>query len=168
MFIMTTNMDKCRVETMNHILKKTILYSGFLLSLLFSQIINALYWEISDSRLPYIARVRADPNWGVAILYNPEFCKEIGDACWFFKNHAWAHSARNHIILPPEAYPPTLEAEADCWAAKYSKSYEVYAAVQLFLDDGRNPNLNITGDPAERAEKVRACAIEAGNWIEEQ
>jgi len=151
---------------MNAILKKTILFPGLLLSSLLSENVLAFYWEISDTMLPYIARVRADPNWGTAVLYNPDTCKEIGAACGFFKEHAFAHAHRNHIILPPEAYPATLEAEADCWAAKNGNSKEVYAAVQLLLDDNRNPNLNIIGDPTQRADKIRACAEQAGNWID--
>jgi len=151
---------------MNTILKKAILFPSLLLSGLISENVLALYWEISDTRLPYIARVRADPHWGAAVLYNPGTCKEIGAACGFFKEHAYAHAHRNHILLPPEAYPATLEAEADCWAAKNGNPKEVYAAVQLLLDDNLNPNLNITGDPAQRAEKIRACAEKAGNWIE--
>ena len=151
---------------MNTILKKAILFPSLLLSGLISENVLALYWEISDTRLPYIARVRADPHWGAAVLYNPDTCEEIGAACGFFKEHAYAHAHRNHILLPPEAYPATLEAEADCWAAKNGNPKEVYAAVQLLLDDNLNPNLNITGDPAQRAEKIRACAEKAGNWIE--
>ena len=155
---------------MNIILKKVILFPGLLLSSLLSEQILAqtLYWEISDTSLPYIARVRADPNWGAAVLYNPDTCKEIGAACGFFIEHAGAHPHLNHILLPPEAYPLTLEDEADCWAAKYGRPHEVYAAVQLLLNDNRNPNLNIIGVPAQRAEKIRACAEKAGNWIENQ
>ena len=150
------------------ILKPTIILSSLLLSSLLSENALALYWEISDTKLPYIARVRADPHWGAAVLYNPDTCKEIGAACGFFKEHAYAHAHRNHIFLQPEAYPPMLEDEADCWAAKNGRPDEVYAAVQLLLDNNRNPNLNITGDPVQRAEKIRVCAEEAGNWVENQ
>jgi hypothetical protein len=153
---------------MDSTLKKAILFPSLLLSGLISENVPAeQYWGIPDTRLPYIARVRADPHWGYAVLYNPDTCKEIGAACGFFIEHAGAHAHRNHILLPPDAYPAMLEAEADCWAAKNGKSKEVYAAVQLFLDENRNPNLNITGDPAQRAEKIRACAEQAGNWVEE-
>ena len=145
-----------------------MLFFVLLLSSLFSENTIALYWEITDTKLPYIARIRADPNWGAAVIYNPETCKEIGAACGFFKEHAHAHAHLNHILLPPEAYPPMLEAQADCWVAKNGRPHEVYAAVQLFLDDSRNPELNITGDPAQRAEKIRACAKQAGNWAEEK
>lgn len=151
---------------MIRILMGTILLPSLLLgSLLSENVLADQYWGISDTRLPYIARVRADPHWGYAVLYNPDTCKEIGAACGFFIEHAGAHPHRNHILLPPEAYPVTLEDEADCWAAKNGRPKEVYAAVQLLLDDNRDPNLNITGDPAQRAEKIRACAEKAGNWI---
>ena|GEM_PF-6718421 len=59
------------------------------------------------------------------------------------------------------------EDAADCWLAKNGKPEEVYATVELLLDENRNPNVNITGDPALRAEKIRACVEKAGNWAEE-
>ena len=152
---------------MNSILKMAILFPGVLLGKLISENVPAAqYWGITDTRLPYIAKIRENPNETTIVIYNPDTCKEIGAACGFFIEHAGAHAHLNHILLPPEAYPSTLEAEADCWAAKNGRPKEVYAAVQLFLDDNRNPNLNITGDPAQRAEKIRACAEETGNWIE--
>ncbi|MFB3091034.1 MAG: hypothetical protein ACE1ZG_06780 [Gammaproteobacteria bacterium] len=154
---------------MKYILMRTILFPALLLSSLLCENVNAaLYWGIPDTRLPYIAMVRRNPNETTIVIYNPDTCKEIGAACGFFIEHAGAHPHRNHILLPPEAYPLTLEDEADCWAAKNGRPHEVYAAVRLFLDENRNPNLNITGDSVQRAKKVRACAEEAGNWIENQ
>ena len=152
---------------MDSTLKKAILFPSLLLSGLISENVPAQqYWGIPDTRLPYIAMVRENPNGTTIVIYNPDTCKEIGTACGFFIEHAGAHAHRNHMLLPPEAYPATLEAEADCWAAKNGKSKEVYAAVQLFLDENRNPNLNLTGDPAQRAENIRACAEKSCNWIE--
>jgi len=152
---------------MNSILKKTILFPSLLLSSLISENVNAaLYWGIPDTRLPYIAMVRRNPNETTIVIYNPDTCKEIGAACGFFIEHAGAHAHRNHVLLPPDAYPAMLEAEADCWAAKNGRPNEVYAAVQLLLDHNLNPNLYITGDPVQRAEKIRACAEKSGNWIE--
>jgi len=150
---------------MKYILMRTILFPVLLLSsLLCENVTAALYWGIPDTRLPYIAMVRRNPNETTIVIYNPDTCKEIGVACGFFIEHAGAHAHRNHTLLPPEAYPLTLEDEADCWAAKNGRPHEVYAAVQL-LDDNPNLDLNITGDPAQRAEKIRACAEKAGNWI---
>jgi len=150
---------------MDSTLKKAILFPSLLLSGLISENVPAeQYWGIPDTRLPYIAMVRRNPNETTIVIYNPDTCKEIGAACGFFIEHAGAHPHRNHILLPPEAYPLTLEDEADCWAAKNGRPHEVYAAVQL-LDDNPNLDLNITGDPAQRAEKIRACAEKAGNWI---
>ncbi len=152
---------------MNSILKKTILFPSLLLSGLISENVPAeQYWGIPDTRLPYIAMVRRNPNETTIVIYNPDTCKEIGAACGFFIEHAGAHAHLNHHLLPPEAYAAPTEAKADCWAAKNGRPKEVYAAVQLLLDDNRNPNLNITGDPAQRAEKIRACAEKSSNWIE--
>ena len=101
------------------------------------------------------------------MVYNPDTCEEIGIACGFFVDHASAHAHLNHRLLPPEAYTTMSEDQADCWVAKNGKPEEVYAAVQLLLDDNRNPDINIIGDPALRAERIRACAEKAGNWVEE-
>ena len=146
-----------------------MLFFVLLLSSLFSEdVVAELYWGIPDSRLPYIARIRTQTADRVMVLYNPDSCEEIGTACGFFIEHARAHAHLNHIILPPEAYPTILEDQADCWVAKNGRSHEVYAVVQLLLDKDRNPDLNITGDPAQRAEKIRACAKQAGNWAKEK
>ncbi len=151
---------------MIRILMGTILLPSLLLSSLLSENVPAAqYWGIPDTQLPYIAKIRENPNGSTIVIYNPDTCKIIGTACGFFIEHAGAHAHRNHLLLPPEAYPITLEDEADCWAAKNGRPKEVYAAVQLLLDDNRDTNLNITGDPAQRAEKIRACAEKAGNWI---
>ncbi len=149
-------------------MNRTILFFSILLSSLLSEQVLAqtLYWGITDTKLPYIAMIRAQAR-GAMVIYNPDTCEEIGTACGFFIDHASAHAHLNHLLLPPEAYSPISEAQADCWVAKNGKPDEVFAAVQLLLDDNRNPNLNIIGDPALRAEKIRACAEVAGNWIED-
>ena len=156
------------MKTTKLIMNRTILFFSILLSSLLSEQIlaQALYWGIPDTKLPYIAMIRAQAR-GAMVIYNPDTCEEIGTACGFFIDHASAHAHLNHLLLPPEAYPTMTEAQADCWVAKNGKPDEVYAAVQLLLDDNRNPNLYITGDPAKRAEEIRACAEVAGNWIED-
>jgi len=117
--------------------------------------------EIPDPHLDEIAMVRADPHWGAVVIYNPDTCKEIGEACGFFRLHAFAHRHLNHTLLAsPKQYPASLEAQADCWAAKYGKTNEVKAVVELFLDENRNPDWKIHGDPLQRAEKIRSCATE--------
>ena len=153
------------MRTVNFIMNRAILIFSLLLSSLLSEnVLSALYWGIPDSKLPYIAMIRAQAR-GAMVIYNPDTCEEIGKACGFFIDHASAHAHLNHVLLPPEAYPTMIEAQADCWVAKNGKPDEVFAAVQLLLDDNRNPNLHITGDPAKRAEEIRACAEVAGNWI---
>ena len=154
------------MRTVNFIMKRAILIFSLLLGSLFSEnvIANTLYWGIPDTKLPYIAMIRAQAR-GAMVIYNPDSCEEIGIACGFFIDHASAHAHLNHLLLPPEAYSPISEAQADCWVAKNGKPDEVFAAVQLLLDDNRNPNLNIIGDPAKRAEEIRSCAEVAGNWI---
>jgi len=156
------------MKTTKFIMNRTILFFSILLSSLLSEQVLAqtLYWGITDTKLPYIAMIRAQAR-GAMVIYNPDTCEEIGTACGFFIDHASAHAHLNHLLLPPEAYSPISEAQADCWVAKNGKPDEVFAAVQLLLDDNRNPNLNIIGDPALRAEKIRACAEVAGNWIED-
>jgi hypothetical protein len=121
--------------------------------------------EIPDPSLPEIAIMRADPHWGAAVIYNPITCKEIGEACGFFRLHAFAHNHLNHILLAePDDYPASLEKEADCWTAKYGKASEVQAMVKLLSDKNRNPSWKIHGNLKHRAENIKTCAIEAGKW----
>ena len=158
------------------LLMKIILLSGLLLSASCSSVdwqgfINVPttpYWEIQDSRLPEIAMIRMIRTGANVVIYNPVICQQIGDACGFFRLHAFAHDRLIHQILPCEAYPLLSEDQADCWAAKYGKPHEIYAAVQLISDEDRDKNLKIHGNPAHRAEHIRACAIDNGNWIVDQ
>jgi len=78
---------------MNTILKKVILFPGLLLSGLISENVPAeQYWGIPDTKLAYIAKIRTTPGNRFMVIYNPDFCKEIGTACGFFIEHARAHS----------------------------------------------------------------------------
>ena len=124
-------------------------------------------WELPDPDLKEIAMIRADPNWGTAVIYNPVTCKEIGDACMFFRRHVFAHEHLKHGLLgEPDDYPPSDEASADCFAARYGKPEEIQAVYALFLDKNRSPDLRIHGNPEERAKRVKQCAIKAGKWVE--
>ncbi|MCG8379647.1 MAG: hypothetical protein MI865_09265 [Proteobacteria bacterium] len=124
------------------------------------------FWELPDPYLPEIAMIRTDPNFKHVVIYNPDTCEKIGDACGFFRLHAFAHEQLRHTILgEPDDYPISQENAADCWAAKYGKPNDVYAAVELMLDSNRDPNLRIHGNPEERAALIERCAKETGNWI---
>lgn len=142
----------------------TVSLSGALISATASA--QQLLWEIPDSQLPDIVLARAHPRWGSSVIYNPKTCEEIGDACAFFRKHAYAHSALNHLLLPPKSYPAPTEAKADCWAAKYVKPEEALAAYNLFKEGASGSNWQLYGDLDKRAETVRECAMKAGNWIE--
>jgi hypothetical protein len=144
---------------------KTILISCFVLCMSCGYTTIMPYAEIPDPDLPEIAMIRADPHWGAAVIYNPKTCIEIGEACGFFRLHAFAHKHLNHTLLAnPASYSVSQEAQADCWAAKYGKINETQAVVQLFLDENRNPNWKIHGDVLKRAENIKFCAIQAGKW----
>ncbi len=154
---------------MKRISMKIILLSGLLLSASCSNVPTTPYWEIQDSRLPEIAMIRMIRTGANVVIYNPVICQQIGDACGFFRLHVFAHDRLIHTILPkPADYPASQEYQADCWAAKYGKPHEIYAAVQLISDEDRDKNLKIHGNPAQRAEQIRVCAIDAGNWIVDQ
>ncbi len=146
-------------------MKKILLFSGLLSGALFSGIVVAQFWEIPDSQLPDIAKVRADPSWGAAVIYNPKTCEEIGVACKFFRKHAYAHDVLNHLFLPPKAYPTSTETKADCWAAKYADPEAVLSAYQMFREGASGENWQLYGDLDRRAEAVQECAKKAGNWI---
>ncbi len=151
---------------MKYILIKIALFSGFLLCMSCSEVTITPYWEIPDPSLPEIAMIRTVRDQTNVVIYNPDTCKEIGDACGFFRLHAYAHDILEHTLLAsPAAYPASMETQADCYAAKYGKPQEIHAAVQLFLDPDRNPDWKIYGDPVQRAERVRTCAMKGGKWI---
>jgi hypothetical protein len=146
-------------------LKKIILIPGLALCLSCNKTTITPFWEIPDPSLPEIAMIRTNPNLSTSVIYNPDTCKQIGDACGFFRLHAYSHGILRHGVLgEPDDYPASQEAAADCYAAKYGKPKEVYAAVQLLLDDDRHPGLKIHGDPAQRAELIKDCATQGENW----
>ncbi|GJM05574.1 MAG: hypothetical protein DHS20C09_15700 [marine bacterium B5-7] len=122
------------------------------------------YKELSDPNHEEIASVRHLPWNSYTVVYNPITCELIGDACAFFRAHAYAHYVLNHALLPPEFYPAISEKQADCYVAKHGKQNEIKAAVDLMLDNNRGPNLKIQGDPLIRAQNIIDCAKQAGNW----
>ena len=106
---------------------------------------------IADSQLPELAITRK-VRGGAIVIYNPDMCEQIGEACGFFRMHAYAHIFLEHQILPePGDYTPSIEKKADCWAASHIKESEVRAAVEFLLDEDRHAGLRIHGNPAERA-----------------
>lgn len=121
--------------------------------------------EIADPSLPDIAMVRPDPTHGAVIIYNPVYCQQIGQACGFFRAHEYGHVALGHHLRHPAHYPAQREAEADCWAAHHAHPYEILAAYQLFMSGHSSHNWQIYGQPQQRAERVRQCALQAGRWI---
>lgn len=120
--------------------------------------------ELSDPSHEEIASIRFFPWNSYVVIYNPVTCELIGDACGFFRGHAYAHYMLNHTLLPPKFYPALSERQADCYVAKYGKPNEIKAAVDLLLDVNRDPGLKIHGDPVIRAKNITGCAKQAGNW----
>lgn len=123
------------------------------------------YSEIGTPNLDRIAVIRTDRANSSVVIYNSEICREIGDACGFFRSHAYAHVPLNHRPFLPN-YPDAMENDADCWAAQHADQREVVAAVRLLSDEERIRDLPITGDPADRARRIKDCAVEAANWPE--
>ena len=121
--------------------------------------------EIPDASLPDIAMVRPDPQYGAVIIYNPIACQQIGAACGFFRAHEYGHVVLGHQYLHPSAYPAAREGDADCWAASNGIPQEIYAAYVLFMNGGSSSNWQVYGTPPQRAQHIRACAINAGRWI---
>jgi hypothetical protein len=120
--------------------------------------------ELSDPNHEEIASIRLLPWGSYTVVYNSVSCDLIGDACAFFRGHAYAHYVLNHALLPPKFYPAITEKQADCYVATYGKSNEIKAAVELLLDENRDPDLKIHGDPGIRAQNITDCAKQAGNW----
>ena len=123
------------------------------------------FFEIADPNHDEIASIRKHPYETYVVIYNPDTCKVIGEACGFFRSHAYAHYRLDHSLLRPKYYPELSEKQADCYAAKYAPSNEIQAAVKLLMDKDRDPGLKIHGDPLKRAENIRDCAKAAGNWV---
>ncbi len=121
--------------------------------------------EIPDTNLPDIAEVRPHPTYGAVIIYNPNACAQIGLACGFFRAHEYGHVALGHAYLHPAAFPAVREASADCWAAQNGIPAEIFAAYRLFLAGGSSTNWPVYGNPVQRAQRVRFCAMQAGKWI---
>ncbi len=124
------------------------------------------FWETQDAGLADLAMVRADPHWGTVVIYNPVYCAQIGDACVFFRAHAFAHVRLNHTLLAsPAHYPDLQEAQADCYAAQRSDPRINTAVVEFLLQaDVAALEWKLYGDPTKRAQNIRACAIKAGRW----
>ena len=121
--------------------------------------------EIADPTLPDIAMVKPHPAYGAVIIYNPNICASIGLACGFFRAHEYGHVALGHAYMLPGAYAANKEASADCWAAHNAQPNEILAAYHLFMNGGSSPNWSVYGNPSQRAQRVRSCAISAGRWI---
>ncbi len=120
--------------------------------------------EIADPNHEEIAAIRKHTLDSYMVMYNPDTCSAIGAACGFFRTHAYAHYRLNHTLMRPKYYPALNEKQADCYAATYGKPNEIEAAVKLLLDENRDPNLKIHGDPSIRAQNITDCAKQAGNW----
>ncbi len=138
---------------------------AFCFSVLTLRNVTAQIPEIPNPNLPDIAVVRPDQQYGAVIIYNPIFCQQIGLACGFFRAHEYGHVFLKHQFMNPWAYSAVREAQADCWAAQNGVPAEIFAAVQLFLQGGSSPNWQIYGNPHQRAQRVRQCAIQAGKWM---
>jgi hypothetical protein len=119
---------------------------------------------IKDPNHTEIASIRRHFHESYMVMYNPDTCKKIGDACSFFISHAYAHYRLNHSLLRPKYYPTLSENQADCYVAKYANQNVLNAVIDLLEDENRDPSLKIHGDALLRAENIRNCAIEAGNW----
>ncbi len=149
---------------------KTTSIKFFLFCVLFTAIsgcehTNKPIWMTADPNLPEIAAIRKHSHDSYIVIYNPDYCERLGEACNFFIGHANAHYMLNHtLFLRPKFYTVLAENQADCYAAKYAKPNAVKAAVELMLDENRDPDLKINGDPILRAKNITECAKSAGNW----
>ena len=119
---------------------------------------------LADPNHTEIVSIRKHPRETYVVIYNPNICKQIGDACSFFLSHAYAHYRLDHSLIKPKFYPSLSENQADCYVAKYADPIVLHAAIEFLEDENRDPNIIIRGNALKRAENIRNCAIEAGNW----
>ena len=151
------------MKLIKDVILKSTLTASFLLLMACNYTPLSPGWELRDPDLKEIAMIRADPHWGAVVIYNPNTCEEMGEACGFFRLQAYAHKHLNHLLLAePKMYPISEVARADCWAAKYGKSNETRAAIALLENEDRNPDWIIHGNAKKRAENITACAEIAG------
>ncbi len=150
---------------------KKLLFTGLFLSIAAAQTGCAKDYVayvdgVGDPRLPYMAIARVERKEAINIIYNSKICEDIGNACNFFKNHAYAHSMLRHQIFPnPNFYTQGNQGSADCWAAKYSEAEDSYAAYNLLIDETKTAELPIIGDPLARAEIIKTCSAENDRWL---
>ena len=123
--------------------------------------------EIPNPNLPDIAVVVPDPRsfYGAVIYYNPLICNQVGAwVCGFFRTHEYGHVALGHALV--RTFPPIAERSADCWAAQNGSPDDTLAAYEAFLIYRRSsPDWWRYGDPIERANRLRICAIQAERWL---
>ena len=159
-------MYKKRVNTMNsHVLKtltiSSLVICAFVSDMAFSQSQST---TISDKQIPYLAMGKGNSERSM-IVTNPDLCQEVPGPCRFFITHVQAHRQSNHLILPPNAYPPATEAKADCFAAKNSDAQDVLDTYELLMQQDKAEKYSILGDLKARSQNIKTCAIKAKNWI---
>ncbi|MFK8066815.1 MAG: hypothetical protein AB8D52_01055 [Gammaproteobacteria bacterium] len=122
------------------------------------------FYGVSDNQIPYFAMLKGNSDRSM-IVYNPTFCREMPGPCRFFIKHNQAHRQLNHLILPPTSYSPLTEAVADCYAANNGDAQDVFDTYKLLTQPDKASKYSIPGDLQLRAEKIKACAIKAENWV---
>lgn len=140
----------------------------FLLTACGSTVVSPLFeiegYQIEEIAFPRVTRF----DGGGVVVYNPEACEQIGEACGFFKLQAFAHLWLRHPNVKPAHYTRFHRNQADCWAATNGRGEETRAAVELLQDESQHEGLLIHGDPAERSLLIKQCAIDAGRWPEQE
>lgn len=91
--------------------------------------------EIAVAWLDDVAMARWTAS-GPVIYYNPTRCTAVGSAvCSFIRMHEYGHIALNHASAYYSGFGgrALAEAEADCWAGRNARLYQVRAAIAYFL-----------------------------------
>ncbi len=149
----------------NHTIKILTLFSLFIFIAMPDRV-SSQSLTVSDTQIPYLAMAKGNSERSM-IVSNPVLCKEVPGPCHFFIQHVQAHRLLNHLILPPNAYPASTEAKADCFAAYNSRGQDVLDTYKLLLNSDKASKYSIPGNLNDRAENIRTCAIKAKNWLGE-
>lgn len=122
--------------------------------------------EIPNPSFGDIAAVFPDFNspTGAVIVYNPQICQSIGQACLFFKIHEHCHVYLQHHFQPG-IHPTQREADADRCAAANTHPQAVLTTWNLFMNGGSSSDWHTYGSPYQRANRLCNFAMQAGNWI---
>ena len=144
-------------------MSRTSINAFILMLLLTSGHAESRSWSMTDTTIPYFAMVRGNMDRNFLVV-NTDYCAAEPQACLFFAESMDSHRFLNHMILPPQQYNMLHISLADCFAVRLTSPESIKAAYELMLDNEKAQRYRVAGNLAERAEKLKTCAIKKDKW----